>query len=47
MKNFSEFIKESVFDEPSDAKFKKSAISAIKAWVKTIQKNGGGRIKFD
>lgn len=46
MKNFSEFIKESIFDEPSDAKFKKSAISAIKAWVKTIEKTNG-RIKFD
>lgn len=33
MKNFSEFIKESVFDEPSDTKFKKSAISAIKAMI--------------
>ena len=37
MKNFSEFIKESVFDEPSDAKFKKSAISVIKAKILLTQ----------
>ena len=46
MINLSQYILEGIFDEPSDAKFKKSAISAIKAWVKTIEKTNG-RIKFD
>ena len=46
MKSFSEFIKESVFDEIPTAKLNKQLINEIKAWVKTIDKSSG-RIKFD
>lgn len=46
MKIFSEFIKESVFDEIPTAKLNKQLINEIKAWVKTIEKYKG-RVKFD
>ena len=36
MINLSQYILEGIFDEPSDTKLNKLAISAIKAWVKTI-----------
>lgn len=46
MKSFSEFIKESVFDEIPTAKLNKQLIDKVKVWVKTIDKSSG-RIKFD
>ena len=36
MINLSQYILEGIFDELSDTKLNKLAISAIKAWVKTI-----------
>lgn len=47
MINLDKYILEGIFDEPSEAKLTKLAISKLKAWVKTIQKDGKGRVKFD
>ena len=47
MIDLNKYLLESVFDEPSNAKLNKQMIAKIKAWVKTIKKDGKGRVKFD